>query len=172
MTVNGIDALLQSFHPQPSNSNHCAEMVTWNSFCQSQINLFASARPSILHTLHIRRGRCFKWTALVFFCYNHAPVFTCLALKCFKWCDVMERVMITWLTLSQNFCRAVMNNPELPLDPNLQTSNLLITFLKYASIVMQDTKGEHRLSLLFDYKSLFFFSTFPFHPKCPFVSVL
>lgn len=34
-----------------------------------------------------------------------------------------------------------MNNPELPLDPNLQTSNLLITFLKYASIVMQDTKG-------------------------------
>lgn len=37
---------------------------------------------------------------------------------------------------------AVMNNPELPLDPNLQTSNLLITFLKYASIVMQDTKGK------------------------------
>lgn len=36
----------------------------------------------------------------------------------------------------------VMNNPELPLDPNLQTSNLLITFLKYASIVMQDTKGK------------------------------
>lgn len=35
-----------------------------------------------------------------------------------------------------------MNNPELPLDPNLQTSNLLITFLKYASIVMQDTKGK------------------------------
>uniref|UniRef100_A0A8C9YFC7 Armadillo like helical domain containing 3 n=1 Tax=Sander lucioperca TaxID=283035 RepID=A0A8C9YFC7_SANLU len=28
----------------------------------------------------------------------------------------------------------MMNNPELPLDPNLQTSNLLITFLKYASI--------------------------------------
>lgn len=79
--------------------------------------------------------------------------------------------MITWLTLSQNFCRAVMNNPELPLDPNLQTSNLLITFLKYASIVMQDTKGEHRLSLLFVYKSLFFFSTFPFHLKCPFVSL-
>lgn len=35
-----------------------------------------------------------------------------------------------------------MNNPELPLDLNLQTSNLLITFLKYASIVMQDTKGQ------------------------------
>lgn len=66
----------------------------------------------------------------------------------------MERVMVMWLT----FCRAVMNNPELPLDPNLQTSNLLITFLKYASIVMQDTKGEHRLFLLFDYKSLFIFS--------------
>ncbi|KAM4750330.1 armadillo-like helical domain-containing protein 3 isoform 1-T3 [Anableps anableps] len=40
----------------------------------------------------------------------------------------------------------VMNSPELPLDPNLQTSNLLITFLKYASIVMQDTKDEHRLN--------------------------
>lgn len=40
----------------------------------------------------------------------------------------------------------MMNNPELPLDPNLQTSNLLITFLKYASIVMQDTKDEHRLN--------------------------
>lgn len=39
-------------------------------------------------------------------------------------------------------CLAVMNNPELPLDPNLQTTNLLITFLKYASIVMQDTKGK------------------------------
>uniref|UniRef100_A0A667X925 Armadillo like helical domain containing 3 n=1 Tax=Myripristis murdjan TaxID=586833 RepID=A0A667X925_9TELE len=37
----------------------------------------------------------------------------------------------------------MMNNPELPLDPNLQTSNLLITFLKYSSIVMQDTKGKH-----------------------------
>ncbi|KAG7223820.1 hypothetical protein INR49_026503 [Caranx melampygus] len=37
----------------------------------------------------------------------------------------------------------MMNNPELPLDPNLQTSNLLITFLKYASIVMQDTKESH-----------------------------
>uniref|UniRef100_A0A9J8CX30 Armadillo like helical domain containing 3 n=1 Tax=Cyprinus carpio carpio TaxID=630221 RepID=A0A9J8CX30_CYPCA len=36
----------------------------------------------------------------------------------------------------------MMNNPELPLDPNLQTSNLLITFLKYSSIVMQDTKGK------------------------------
>uniref|UniRef100_A0A3P8U416 Armadillo like helical domain containing 3 n=1 Tax=Amphiprion percula TaxID=161767 RepID=A0A3P8U416_AMPPE len=40
----------------------------------------------------------------------------------------------------------MMNNPELPLDPNLQTSNLLITFLKYASIVMQDNKDEHRLN--------------------------
>uniref|UniRef100_A0A8C1DVA8 Armadillo like helical domain containing 3 n=1 Tax=Cyprinus carpio carpio TaxID=630221 RepID=A0A8C1DVA8_CYPCA len=40
----------------------------------------------------------------------------------------------------------MMNNPELPLDPNLQTSNLLITFLKYSSIVMQDTKDEHRLN--------------------------
>ncbi|KAM8879972.1 armadillo-like helical domain-containing protein 3 [Spinachia spinachia] len=44
------------------------------------------------------------------------------------------------------FICLVMNNPELPLDPNLQTSNLLITFLKYASIVMQDTKDEHRLN--------------------------
>uniref|UniRef100_A0A8K9XTQ5 Armadillo like helical domain containing 3 n=1 Tax=Oncorhynchus mykiss TaxID=8022 RepID=A0A8K9XTQ5_ONCMY len=35
----------------------------------------------------------------------------------------------------------MMNSSELPLDPNLQTSNLLITFLKYSSIVMQDTKG-------------------------------
>lgn len=41
-----------------------------------------------------------------------------------------------------------MNNPELPLDPNLQTSNLLITFLKYASIVMQDTKGLSALASL------------------------
>ncbi|XP_016890462.1 armadillo-like helical domain-containing protein 3 [Cynoglossus semilaevis] len=40
----------------------------------------------------------------------------------------------------------MMNNPELPLDPNLQTTNLLITFLKYASILMQDTKDEHRLN--------------------------
>uniref|UniRef100_A0AAR2KVM7 Armadillo-like helical domain-containing protein n=1 Tax=Pygocentrus nattereri TaxID=42514 RepID=A0AAR2KVM7_PYGNA len=40
----------------------------------------------------------------------------------------------------------MLNNPELPLDPNLQTSNLLITFLKYSSIVMQDTKDEHRLN--------------------------
>uniref|UniRef100_UPI001EAEB730 armadillo-like helical domain-containing protein 3 n=1 Tax=Oncorhynchus gorbuscha TaxID=8017 RepID=UPI001EAEB730 len=39
-----------------------------------------------------------------------------------------------------------MNSSELPLDPNLQTSNLLITFLKYSSIVMQDTKDEHRLN--------------------------
>uniref|UniRef100_A0A3B3T120 Armadillo like helical domain containing 3 n=1 Tax=Paramormyrops kingsleyae TaxID=1676925 RepID=A0A3B3T120_9TELE len=36
----------------------------------------------------------------------------------------------------------LMNSAELPLDPNLQTSNLLITFLKYSSIVMQDTKGK------------------------------
>lgn len=53
-----------------------------------------------------------------------------------------------------------MNNPELPLDPNLQTSNLLITFLKYASIVMQDTKGKQEalfvsVSLL-SFKSSFF----------------
>uniref|UniRef100_A0A2K6B5L8 Armadillo like helical domain containing 3 n=1 Tax=Macaca nemestrina TaxID=9545 RepID=A0A2K6B5L8_MACNE len=34
---------------------------------------------------------------------------------------------------------------ELPLDADVQTSNLLITFLKYSSIVMQDTKDEHRL---------------------------
>uniref|UniRef100_A0A8C9TIG0 Armadillo like helical domain containing 3 n=1 Tax=Scleropages formosus TaxID=113540 RepID=A0A8C9TIG0_SCLFO len=40
----------------------------------------------------------------------------------------------------------LMNSAELPLDPNLQTSNLLITFLKYSSIVMQDTKDEHRLN--------------------------
>uniref|UniRef100_A0A671S946 UPF0668 protein C10orf76 homolog n=1 Tax=Sinocyclocheilus anshuiensis TaxID=1608454 RepID=A0A671S946_9TELE len=45
----------------------------------------------------------------------------------------------------------LMSNPHdllssLPLDPNLQTSNLLITFLKYSSIVMQDTKDEHRLN--------------------------
>ncbi|KAK6487244.1 armadillo-like helical domain-containing protein 3 isoform X1 [Huso huso] len=40
----------------------------------------------------------------------------------------------------------VMSSTELPLDPNLQTSNLLITFLKYSSIVMQDTKDEHRLN--------------------------
>uniref|UniRef100_A0AAY3ZY83 Armadillo-like helical domain-containing protein n=1 Tax=Denticeps clupeoides TaxID=299321 RepID=A0AAY3ZY83_9TELE len=40
----------------------------------------------------------------------------------------------------------MMNSTELPLDPNLQTSNLLITFLKYSSIVMQDTKDEHRLN--------------------------
>ncbi|XP_064419047.1 armadillo-like helical domain-containing protein 3 isoform X3 [Latimeria chalumnae] len=40
----------------------------------------------------------------------------------------------------------VMSSSELPLDPNVQTSNLLITFLKYSSIVMQDTKDEHRLN--------------------------
>lgn len=51
-----------------------------------------------------------------------------------------------WLTLCLFICCAVMNNPELPLDPNLQTSNLLITFLKYASIVMQDTKGKEQPS--------------------------
>uniref|UniRef100_A0A673GSX0 UPF0668 protein C10orf76 homolog n=1 Tax=Sinocyclocheilus rhinocerous TaxID=307959 RepID=A0A673GSX0_9TELE len=44
----------------------------------------------------------------------------------------------------------MMNNPELPLDPNLQTSNLLITFLKYSSIVMQDTKGKLSLFLSSD----------------------
>ncbi|CAH2322949.1 UPF0668 C10orf76 homolog isoform X1 [Pelobates cultripes] len=35
----------------------------------------------------------------------------------------------------------VMNPTELPLDADVQTSNLLITFLKYSSIVMQDTKA-------------------------------
>ncbi|XP_062927389.1 armadillo-like helical domain-containing protein 3 isoform X2 [Mobula hypostoma] len=40
----------------------------------------------------------------------------------------------------------VINTTELPLDANLHTSNLLITFLKYCSIVMQDTKDEHRLN--------------------------
>uniref|UniRef100_A0A7M4F3I0 Armadillo like helical domain containing 3 n=1 Tax=Crocodylus porosus TaxID=8502 RepID=A0A7M4F3I0_CROPO len=39
----------------------------------------------------------------------------------------------------------VMGSTELPLDADVQTSNLLITFLKYSSIVMQDTKDEHRL---------------------------
>lgn len=37
----------------------------------------------------------------------------------------------------------VINSVELPLDADVQTSNLLITFLKYSSIVMQDTKGKH-----------------------------
>ncbi|XP_073451465.1 armadillo-like helical domain-containing protein 3 [Aquarana catesbeiana] len=36
----------------------------------------------------------------------------------------------------------VISPTELPLDADVQTSNLLITFLKYSSIVMQDTKGE------------------------------
>ncbi|KAM7073415.1 armadillo-like helical domain-containing protein 3 isoform 3-T3 [Molossus nigricans] len=39
----------------------------------------------------------------------------------------------------------VISAVELPLDADVQTSNLLITFLKYSSIVMQDTKDEHRL---------------------------
>uniref|UniRef100_A0A3P8WKY5 Armadillo like helical domain containing 3 n=1 Tax=Cynoglossus semilaevis TaxID=244447 RepID=A0A3P8WKY5_CYNSE len=52
----------------------------------------------------------------------------------------------TMLETILSLCRVVMNNPELPLDPNLQTTNLLITFLKYASILMQDTKDEHRLN--------------------------
>ncbi|ELV11637.1 hypothetical protein TREES_T100016486 [Tupaia chinensis] len=34
----------------------------------------------------------------------------------------------------------VISSVELPLDADVQTSNLLITFLKYSSIVMQDTK--------------------------------
>ncbi|KGL79732.1 UPF0668 protein C10orf76, partial [Tinamus guttatus] len=34
----------------------------------------------------------------------------------------------------------VISSAELPLDADVQTSNLLITFLKYSSIVMQDTK--------------------------------
>ncbi|KAG8551266.1 hypothetical protein GDO81_004029 [Engystomops pustulosus] len=40
----------------------------------------------------------------------------------------------------------VISPVELPLDADVQTSNLLITFLKYSSIVMQDTKDEHRLN--------------------------
>lgn len=36
----------------------------------------------------------------------------------------------------------VIGSAELPLDADVQTSNLLITFLKYSSIVMQDTKGK------------------------------
>ncbi|KAG8435394.1 hypothetical protein GDO86_013373 [Hymenochirus boettgeri] len=40
----------------------------------------------------------------------------------------------------------VISPTELPLDADVQTSNLLITFLKYSSIVMQDTKDEHRLN--------------------------
>ncbi|XP_071419575.1 armadillo-like helical domain-containing protein 3 isoform X2 [Pithys albifrons albifrons] len=35
----------------------------------------------------------------------------------------------------------VISSAELPLDADVQTSNLLITFLKYSSIVMQDTKA-------------------------------
>ncbi|KAL4641036.1 hypothetical protein GN956_G11779 [Arapaima gigas] len=42
----------------------------------------------------------------------------------------------------------MLASPELPLDPNLQTSNLLITFLKYSSIVIQDTKGKCCCALL------------------------
>lgn len=37
---------------------------------------------------------------------------------------------------------SVISSVELPLDADVQTSNLLITFLKYSSIVMQDTKGK------------------------------
>uniref|UniRef100_A0A6I8R8T8 Armadillo like helical domain containing 3 n=1 Tax=Xenopus tropicalis TaxID=8364 RepID=A0A6I8R8T8_XENTR len=40
----------------------------------------------------------------------------------------------------------VISPTELPMDADVQTSNLLITFLKYSSIVMQDTKDEHRLN--------------------------
>lgn len=39
----------------------------------------------------------------------------------------------------------VISSVELSLDADVQTSNLLITFLKYSSIVMQDTKGKTRL---------------------------
>lgn len=46
------------------------------------------------------------------------------------------------MTIYIHICYSVMNNSELPLDPNMQACNLLITFLKYASIVMQDTKGK------------------------------
>uniref|UniRef100_A0A3B5B236 Armadillo like helical domain containing 3 n=1 Tax=Stegastes partitus TaxID=144197 RepID=A0A3B5B236_9TELE len=60
----------------------------------------------------------------------------------------LNRNFITVLAQVRNttLFYGLMNNPELPLDPNLQTSNLLITFLKYASIVIQDTKDEHRLN--------------------------
>ncbi|KAL8187468.1 UNVERIFIED_CONTAM: Armadillo-like helical domain-containing protein 3, partial [Gekko kuhli] len=47
---------------------------------------------------------------------------------------------LLWSTVS-----AIISTVELPLDADVQTSNLLITFLKYSSIVMQDTKDEHRL---------------------------
>lgn len=63
--------------------------------------------------------------------------------------------MTDWVCI----CCTVMNNPELPLDPNLQTSNLLITFLKYASIVMQDTKGKEKPYLIWFF--FFFFNFFP-----------
>lgn len=36
----------------------------------------------------------------------------------------------------------VISSVELSLDADVQTSNLLIAFLKYSSIVMQDTKGK------------------------------
>lgn len=81
-----------------------------------------------------------------------------------------------WLTLCLFICCAVMNNPELPLDPNLQTSNLLITFLKYASIVMQDTKGKEQPSCPLplcsvtppSFASSFFHFCFSItHLKCP-----
>uniref|UniRef100_A0A8C4LFL8 Armadillo like helical domain containing 3 n=1 Tax=Equus asinus asinus TaxID=83772 RepID=A0A8C4LFL8_EQUAS len=43
----------------------------------------------------------------------------------------------------------VISSVELPLDADVQTSNLLITFLKYSSIVMQDTKGKDQYANAF-----------------------
>lgn len=57
-----------------------------------------------------------------------------------------------------------MNNSELPLDPNMQACNLLITFLKYASIVMQDTKGKQgSLCSLLNKNVIFHFIFIPTH---------
>lgn len=75
--------------------------------------------------------------------------------------------LITWLTSVLKLCVAVMNNPELPLDPNLQTSNLLITFLKYASIVMQDTKGLSAFTLLQSFTWIVLALCWPFSTESP-----
>uniref|UniRef100_A0A8C5L3Q6 Armadillo-like helical domain containing 3 n=1 Tax=Jaculus jaculus TaxID=51337 RepID=A0A8C5L3Q6_JACJA len=59
----------------------------------------------------------------------------------------LNRNFITVLAQVMHFICSipVISSVELPLDADVQTSNLLITFLKYSSIVMQDTKDEHRL---------------------------
>uniref|UniRef100_A0A8B9HG77 Armadillo like helical domain containing 3 n=1 Tax=Astyanax mexicanus TaxID=7994 RepID=A0A8B9HG77_ASTMX len=66
------------------------------------------------------------------------------------WCTLllgdMGKIIYCCQSYLVFFSVTVMHNPELPLDPSMQTSNLLITFLKYSSIVMQDTKDEHRLN--------------------------